>query len=74
MCPSIESNLDGVPWYCSYLAFESVAATAEAGRAEGDIGPYSNFAADWEALDEVKTTRSVLAKHKAAAEKAAKKK
>ena len=65
-----------VTWYCSFLAFESVAAMAEAGRAEGDTGAgaYSKFAEEWEALDEVKATRAVLTKHKAAAEKAAKKK
>ena len=58
---------------CSYLAFESVAATAAAGAA-GATGVYSKFCAAWEALDEVKSTRAALAKHKAAAEKAAAKK
>ena len=54
---------------CSYLAFESVASMAA-----GGTGVHSKFCAAWEALDEVKNTRAVLAKHKAAAEKAAAKK
>ena len=57
-----------------YLAFESVAARAEAGRAEGEsegIAIYADFTAEWEGLDEVKATRAALAKAKAAAEKAA---